>query len=352
MSDLVPVESDPLAGIDSRWRMAQRVADTEFVPQAFRRRPDAVLAAIQFGAELGIGPMQSLQSIDVIQGKPTLSAEAMRARVFAAGHTITTEAYTDEECVLVGTRKDGTTDTVKFSMDDARRAGLTGKDSWKKYPRSMLLARATSELCRLLFPDVLSSVSYTMEELDGEENPPKIAEPIANDDVLDVRAIESYCHRPECGHMASIHQRNGCSGIRVVGVPNTEGADRPCTCIGFVADPTIEEIVDHAEVLALTELSGGDTDPEPPTPPVEAPGPPLAAVPRPEDLGPKTAPRLVSASKLQALQVRVKDLTNRHVSVADARTDHNLPALKIGIQPDEFAAWEGLIADLERDNPA
>jgi hypothetical protein len=55
-------------------------------------------------------------------------------------------------------------------MDDAKRAGLAGKNNWRSYPRAMLLARATAELCRALFPDVLAGISHTIEELaDGDD---------------------------------------------------------------------------------------------------------------------------------------------------------------------------------------
>ena len=163
MSDLAVPE--PLTAEVIAWKTAQRVCQTEFVPQAYRGRPDAVFAAILYGRELGMGPMSSMQQINMIKGKPSLSPEAMRARVFADGHRIETAEYGDDRVVLVGTRTNGATATVTWTLDDARRAGLGQGDNWKKYPRAMLLARATSELCRLLFPDVISGASYTPEEL-------------------------------------------------------------------------------------------------------------------------------------------------------------------------------------------
>lgn len=163
MSDLAVPE--PLTAEVIAWKTAQRVCQTEFVPQSYRGRPDAVFAAILYGRELGMGPMSSMQQINMIKGKPSLSPEAMRARVFADGHRIETAEYADDRVVLVGTRTNGATATVTWTLEDARRAGLGQGDNWKKYPRAMLLARATSELCRLLFPDVISGASYTPEEL-------------------------------------------------------------------------------------------------------------------------------------------------------------------------------------------
>jgi hypothetical protein len=92
----------------------------------------------------------------------------MRALVAKAGHRIDVAENTNEVCVLKGKRIDTEAEaTVRWSLDDARAANLTGKDNWKKYPRAMLVARATSELCRILFPDVIAGLSYTPEEIES-----------------------------------------------------------------------------------------------------------------------------------------------------------------------------------------
>lgn len=175
MTDLAPVTTPQPIPVPSTWeaawRLAQRIANTPFVPGALRGKPESVLAAILFGDELGIGPMQALSQIHVIDGRPAASPELMRALVARAGHRIDVVELGDEQAVLIGTRADtGGTATITWSMDDARRANLAGKGSWRSYPRAMLLARATSELCRALFPDVVSGLSYTPEEVASIDN--------------------------------------------------------------------------------------------------------------------------------------------------------------------------------------
>ncbi len=152
------------------WQLAQKVSNTDFVPKALRGKPEATLACILTGHELGIGAMQALQKINVIEGKPGAAAELMRALILRAGHELWVEENTNTRCTIVGKRQGSERETrVTWTADDVQKAGLAQKDNHKKYPRAMLLARATAELARMIFPDVLAGISYTTEELsDGE----------------------------------------------------------------------------------------------------------------------------------------------------------------------------------------
>jgi hypothetical protein len=153
---------------DATWRLAQRIASTPFVPKALLGRKEAVLACILYGQELGLGPMQSLASINVIDARPAASPELMRALVARAGHRIDVVEMSATKVTIQGKRADtGSEARVTWTMDDAKRAGLAGRGAWATYPRAMLLARATSELCRAIFPDVIAGLSYTPEEVAG-----------------------------------------------------------------------------------------------------------------------------------------------------------------------------------------
>jgi len=151
---------------ESLWKLSQRISNTPFVPTALRGKNEAVLACVLYGAELGLGPMQSLNSIHVIEGRTAMSPELMRAMVARHGHRIDVVENSATVCEVKGLRSDtGSTATVRWTMEDAKLAGLAGKNNWKTYPRAMLLARATSELCRIVFPDVIAGLSYTPEEV-------------------------------------------------------------------------------------------------------------------------------------------------------------------------------------------
>jgi hypothetical protein len=149
--------------------LATAICRTEMVPPHLRNRPDATLAVFMSGAELGLGPMQSTQSIDFFQGHPSISAELMRGMVMNVGHLLVLEV-SNEQAKVTCRRKEWPSDQAsvvfQWTMEDAKRAQLTGKDNWKKYPRAMLSARVTSEACRAVFPDVIVGLSYVPEELE------------------------------------------------------------------------------------------------------------------------------------------------------------------------------------------
>lgn len=176
--------------------LANRIARTDFVPESHRGNVGQVAAVILHGRELGLPPMTALASTHVIKGKPSISAEAMRALILQAGHELTVVESTSARCTIRGRRRplrvaldllqDPSSDitglsvarerrdrgedvgdwtTVTWTMDDARQAGLLSNHTYKAYPRQMLAARATAELARLIFPDVIHGMR-AIEEMD------------------------------------------------------------------------------------------------------------------------------------------------------------------------------------------
>lgn len=149
--------------------IATNLARTSFVPASLRGKPHDITAAILAGQELGLQPMATLRSMDVIQGTPALRAHAMRGLVQSKGHSIQVVESTPERCVMRGRRKgEEEWQTVTWTLDRAKKLGLTGKSEWQKQPQTMLVARATGEICRLVASDVLYAMPYAAEELDAE----------------------------------------------------------------------------------------------------------------------------------------------------------------------------------------
>lgn len=144
------------------------IASSDMIPKHFRGNMPSIMAAVLTGRALGIDDMHALRSIYVVDGKATISAELMAAIARKNGHSITGEVN-DNGATVTGKRGDnGDTMTVTWTMEDASRAGLTGKGNWKTYPKAMMWARGVSQLCRMLFPDVFLGLAYTGEEM-GEE---------------------------------------------------------------------------------------------------------------------------------------------------------------------------------------
>jgi len=147
--------------------IAESIAKTPFAG-ALRGKPLEVTAVILAGNELGLKPMAALKSVDIIQGTPALRAHAMRGLIQSHGHEIELVESDEQHCVMRGRRKgsDGW-QTVVWTIGRAGKLGLLSKDQWKKQPQTMLIARATGELCRLIASDALHGMPYASEELSG-----------------------------------------------------------------------------------------------------------------------------------------------------------------------------------------
>lgn len=151
--------------------LAEPLARTDFVPQHFRGNAAAATAAILYGAEVGLSPMQALQNIYVISGRPALYSRTMLALALAAGHEAHVEESTEQRAVVVGKRRGSShEERVVVTMDQARKAGWTSNKKYASEPATMLLARAQSQLVRRIAPDALVGMAYSVEEVE-DDNP-------------------------------------------------------------------------------------------------------------------------------------------------------------------------------------
>lgn len=152
-------------------QLAASLANTAFVPQSLRGNTyeltvSNVTAAILAGSEMGLPPMAALRSMDIINGTPALRAHAMRGLVQSSGHEIELLESAPGRCVMRGRRKGKERwQEVVWDLPRAASMNLVGKPEWKKQPQTMLIARATGEICRLIAADVLYAMPYAVEEL-------------------------------------------------------------------------------------------------------------------------------------------------------------------------------------------
>ena len=145
---------------------AKVLVDSGLLPKTIDTWQKAT-AIIMYGQELGMGPMEAIQSIDVIQGKPTQKPQSMKAMVHKRlpSAVFRQVKSTDDESVFEAARPGDVPAQFSFTIKDAERLGLLSKDNWKKQPKTMLNWRCVGHVSRTVFPDCLSGVSYTPEEL-------------------------------------------------------------------------------------------------------------------------------------------------------------------------------------------
>jgi hypothetical protein len=188
------------------------LSKSTMVPKAYQNKPEDVLVAVQWGYELGLAPLQALQNIATINGKPSVYGDAAMALVQNSPVCEDVKEYFEGEgtsnpiAVCVAKRKNRTEVISKYSVEDAKRAGLWNKQGpWTQYPKRMLQMRARGFALRDAFPDVLKGLITVEEAQDYPEDTPvaqapqiKHANPldaipsvsVSDVEVLDIPAAE------------------------------------------------------------------------------------------------------------------------------------------------------------------
>jgi hypothetical protein len=183
-TNTTPARGLALASFDDAFRFATMVAKSDFAPKDFKGKPESCLLAIQHGSEIGLSPMQSLQNIACINGRPAIWGDAALAVAMASAvcESVTETIDGDgENMVATCTAKRRGYErptVVRFSVADAKKAGLWGKSGpWTQYPRRMLQLRARGFALRDAFPDVLKGL-VTAEEAQDYQTTPATPEPV------------------------------------------------------------------------------------------------------------------------------------------------------------------------------
>src|SRR3990167_11444143 len=135
-------------------------------------KPEAAIAIMLKGHELGIPPMQAFAHISVVNGRPTISAELMLAIIYrdCPQAVISFKKIANEGCIILAARSEKHALTeFAFSIEDAATAKLIIKDNWQNYPRAMCKARTIADMGRTIFADYLMGCSHTREELNPDE---------------------------------------------------------------------------------------------------------------------------------------------------------------------------------------
>ncbi|MGB0718221.1 MAG: recombinase RecT [Alphaproteobacteria bacterium] len=187
MSNLVQRSSLQPRTMAEAMEFADQISKSALIPREYQGKPANTLVAIQWGMELGLAPLQALQNIAVINGKPSMYGDALLAMVRADTRCRGVKEYIEGEgdkrtavCIIKRSHGDEIEEIKRsFSVEQAKQAGLWNKAGpWKQYPERMLQHRARGNAMRDGFADVIKGIITVEEAQDYETKdvtPPKVA---------------------------------------------------------------------------------------------------------------------------------------------------------------------------------
>ena len=154
-----------IQSFDDVERAARAMSASGFFPDS-KQAAQAVVKVLA-GREMGFGAFASMTGVAIIQGKPVVGANLTAAAIKQTGkYNYRVTKHTEQECEITFYEAGQDVGVSRFTMEDAKAAGLTNKDNWKKYPRNMLFTRAISNGQKWYAPDVYNGVTvYTPDEM-------------------------------------------------------------------------------------------------------------------------------------------------------------------------------------------
>lgn len=165
--------------------LANGLIEAGLIPDTLKRNPKDIVVILVYGAELGLLPMQSVQGIYVVKGRPMLSAQLWSAKIAQAGHRLSILASTNEYAHVRITRGDnGEVFEETFTLADAEAMGalrvVDGKVvarspkgeklPWEQFTRAMLRYRALVFCARTACPEVAFGAGIHGEEYDDQDS--------------------------------------------------------------------------------------------------------------------------------------------------------------------------------------
>jgi hypothetical protein len=335
MNALQPRATASLApqSLSEAMKFSELMANSTLVPAAFRGKPGDVLVAVQMGAELGLAPMQAIQNVAVINGKPAVYGDALLALVRASPVCVdvveTIEGDGDATvAVCIAKRRNSEPVTARFGVADAKRAGLWNKQGpWQQYPRRMLQMRARGFALRDAFPDVLRGLiaREEAEDIPATEAPREVpnlathaAEGMRNakaDLIADGRAFrvvfpngrdKLYATKPEAWAAIAL-AADRCGDLDQLARLEADNADMLRVRPGDEMPPALDETLEALAVKRAT-LPAADPLPEPEPAPVE-----VEAVAEPDGIEYVMAAENVGSAKAS----QIADLAARLREAAD-----------------------------------
>lgn len=249
--------------LDEAMRFADMLAGSSIVPKDYIGKPGNCLVAIQWGMELGLQPMQAMQSIAVINGRPSLWGDAMLALVKAHPAFEWIKEECDGAVATCTIKRRGEPEVVQsFSLEEAKRAGLTGKQGpWTQYPKRMLQMRARGFALRDAFPDALRGVVSAEEARDTPAERDMGAAEVVSSRPAQPAALPDYSQDAFADNLpkwSALMQSGAKTADQIIAIVSTKGAlsESQKAQIRAAAQPKQESEVIDAPAQAKADDDG------------------------------------------------------------------------------------------------
>lgn len=185
------------ANFQEAYQIAEMLSNSEMVPKNYQRKPNDIVIAMAMGAELGFQPLQSLQNIAVINGRPSVWGDAFRALIIGSPDLLSFKEWFDDStqtahCQIERRLASGTKAEFEgsFSLEDAKQAGLFGKQGpWTQYTKRMQQWRALGFAGRNAYADRLRGIWIDAEAQDLPKEKDVTPAPESKPDSLVNKAI-------------------------------------------------------------------------------------------------------------------------------------------------------------------
>lgn len=236
-----------IEGLRDVFALAERLSSARgFVPDAYAGKPEALAACILTGMELGIPPMTAMREIHVIKGRPSISATLMLTLAQRAG-IVTRWLKSDATIATIGVTVPGLAEqTLSFTAEDAKTAGLSG-DNWTKYKPAMLRARASSMAIRAFCPGVIGGSVYESES--GE-----LTDGLPVADVVEATVVETRREPAPAAPPAKLSLSDAKDGAELHAML-TQGAEKMAASAGAARERFVAAVSKHATRLGVDVAS-------------------------------------------------------------------------------------------------
>lgn len=215
---IVPV-GKLLSNLEEVITLAKGLAVSSLVPDSLRGKPNDVAIILLYGCELGLPPMQAIQGIYVVEGRPMLSAQTWGTKIRQSGHKLEILSSTRTEATVCITRGDDKTRHVEtFTLEDAVAAGLCkvidgkvvsrsmkGKIlPWEAYTRTMLRNRAITHCARYACPEAaFGNAGVWGEQYDENKDEVDLRPFIEEDGVIEGETVDPANAAQELADLAA-----------------------------------------------------------------------------------------------------------------------------------------------------